>query len=85
MGRLSSCIAKLLALAVIIATVSLTDAAAGAAQANNGWSWLLERLWPRSSGANAEAAFKRTEAALKRQGAPASCSRSIPTRCAKRC
>jgi preprotein translocase subunit SecD len=68
MGRLSSCIAKLLALAVTIATVGLADAAAGAAQANSGWTWLLERLWPGASGANAEAAFKRTEAALKREG-----------------
>jgi preprotein translocase subunit SecD len=67
MGGLSSCAAKLLALAGIVTTVSLTDAWAGAAQANGGWTWVLERLWPRTSG-NTEAALRRTEAALKRQG-----------------
>jgi preprotein translocase subunit SecD len=67
MGGLSSCAAKLLALAGIVTTVSLTDAWAGAAQANGGWTWVLERLWPRTSG-NTEAALRRTEAALRRQG-----------------
>jgi preprotein translocase subunit SecD len=68
MGRLSACIAQLLALAVMITTVGLTDARASAAQANSGWIWLLEQLWSRTSGGNAEAPLKRTEAALKRQG-----------------
>jgi preprotein translocase subunit SecD len=68
MGRLSSCIAKLAALAVTIVAVSLTDARTAAAQADSGWSWLLDKLWSRTPGANAEAAFKQTEAALKREG-----------------
>jgi preprotein translocase subunit SecD len=60
--------AKLLALAVMIAAASPGDARAGAAQANSGWAWLLERLWSRTSEGTAEAAFKRAEAALGREG-----------------
>jgi len=68
MGRLSPCTAKLFALAAVVATVGLVDARAGAAQANSGWGWLLAQLWSWTSGGDAQAALKSTEAALKRQG-----------------
>jgi preprotein translocase subunit SecD len=59
MSRLLPGIAKPAAIAAVIATVTLADAAVGTAHAEGGWLGLFERLWSRASTGNAEAALKR--------------------------
>jgi len=70
MGRQFSRRAQFLALAVVIASLGVSEARADPriALATSGFSWLMERLWERITGEIAQAPVKRADAALKRQG-----------------